>query len=331
MGTAEGQDYAGLLQGLDKVADVSVFKTPTGHYGQLDALGKNQEHERKLNGEILLRLATDPIRGTPIFDLIIGQMWAYRMDVSALDHLGALNIPIVNISMDDRHAYWRNRTANSSWDGTHGLIGHIDLACTAAPEAVNWYHVEGCPAIFLPEASDPDFFRPYPELPKLYDVCFVGLRYGIRDQIVKALKNAGLVVRTFGHGWPDDHLPAKDVPRLFAQSRIVLGIGTIDYCKDFFALKMRDFDGPMSGSFYLTHANPDLNLVYDVGKEIVVYRNPAECVTLAKYYCEHEIERELIAQRGRNRAEMEHTWADRFRLIFTKLQCLSEKSNLQSN
>jgi spore maturation protein CgeB len=323
VGTDVGQDFAGLLQGLEKVANIVLFTTPDGKYGQYDALGRTQETEREQNGKILLDLAVDHQRGVPKVDIVMGQMWGYRMDTSALDQIRANKIPVVNISMDDRHAYWGKWLRGAMWGGTHGVIGHIDLACTAAPEVVNWYHAESCPAIFLPEASDPDFFKPYPDLSKKYDVCFVGQRYGIRDEIVRRLRKAGLNVIAFGSGWTEGHLPTEEVPRLFAQSRIVLGIGTILYCRDFYALKMRDFDGPMSGSFYLTHANPDLNQLYDVGKDIMVYQNVEECIELAKYYCNHDLERETIAQNGRRKAELDHTWEARFRIIISKLRELN--------
>ena len=142
---------------------------------------------------------------------------------------------------------------------------------------------------------------------------------GIRDQIITALIHAGLNVTAYGHGWPNGYITPTDVPILFAKARIVLGIGTIDYCTDLYSLKMRDFDGPMSGSMYLTHANPDLFDLYKVGEEIVVYTRVSECVDKAIYYCRHPDERETIAQRGRARAEQEHTWEIRFRAILTAL------------
>ena len=104
-------------------------------------------------------------------------MLAFRMDVSALDKLRSYNLPIVNISMDDRQAYWGLHKPAGFWGGTSGLIGHIDLATTTTLEAVAWYQAEGCPVIFLPEASDPTFFHSFPKLDKEFDVAFVGSRY----------------------------------------------------------------------------------------------------------------------------------------------------------
>src|SRR5207244_2165922 len=102
--------------------------------------------------------------------LLIAQTWPTTLEPEILsrirDRWGAL---IVNLSMDDRHQYWGSRSGGR-WEGTFGLIPHIDVALTAAPECVDWYEKEGCPAMFFPEASDPVIFRPMPELEKVHDV-----------------------------------------------------------------------------------------------------------------------------------------------------------------
>jgi spore maturation protein CgeB len=127
-------------------------------------------------------------------------------------------------------------------------------------------------------------------------------------------------VAAYGSGWDSGRLETKDVPQLFAQSKIVLGVGTIGHCEDFYALKMRDFDGPMSGSLYLTHANPDLDLLYRVGQEIVTYTSIDDCIHKAKWFLDHDDERERVAQSGRVRASTDHTWDKRFADLFDILR-----------
>src|SRR5262249_32633673 len=102
--------------------------------------------------------------------------------------------------------------------------------------------------------------------------------------------------------------------------KIVLGVGTIGYCEDFYALKMRDFDGPMSGSCYVTHDSPDLRLVYKVGEELVTYRSVDDCVEKVRWYLSHEDERERVARAGRARALADHTWEHRFKELFDTLR-----------
>ncbi len=134
------------------------------------------------------------------------------------------------------------------------------------------------------------------------------------------LQKAEIRVTAYGTGWNGGRLDTKDVPQLFAQSKLILGVGTIGHCEDFYALKMRDFDGPMSGSLYLTHDNPDLRLVYKVGEEIVTYRSMDDCISKVRWYLSQEKARERVAQAGRARALADHTWEKRFRDLFAFLK-----------
>ena len=318
LGTDELQDRGGILQALDRLTDLTYFTRSDGSYGQ-NFPGPDEER-RRTNSDRLSALLRELAATGRAPEILLAQTWAGYVDPKVLgnirDEYGTL---IVNIGLDDRHQYW-GRKVNDEWRGTYGLIPYLDLALTAAPECVEWYQQEGCPALFFPEASDPDIFHPMPELPKLHEVCFVGSRYGIREKIVTGLRKAGVRVAAYGAGWEGGRLDTQDVPRLFARSKIVLGVGTIGYCEDFYALKMRDFDGPMSGSCYVTHDNPDLRLVYKVGEELVTYRSVHDCVEKVRFYLSHEDERERVAQAGHARALADHTWEKRFNELFDVLR-----------
>jgi hypothetical protein len=310
LGTDEQQDRSGTLQALARISELSYFTHADGRYGQNDSLPPLLM--KRANTERLWALVKELAdQGKPP-DMLIAQTWACVIDTNVFSQIRQkYGTFIINISMDDRHQYLGNKI-NGKWGGAFPLIPYIDLALTAAPECVDWYQKEGCPALFFPEASAPEIFHPMPELQKIHDVCFVGGRYGIREQIVEALRDAGIRVDAFGSGWEGGRIDTESVPKLFAQSKIILGVGTIGHCSDFYALKMRDFDAPMSGSFYLTHDNPDLNLVYDVGREIVTYQDINDCVSKVRYYLSQNNEREAIARKGYERAVREHTWDVRF-------------------
>lgn len=318
LGTDEQQDRSGTLQALAKLSELTCFTRADGSYGQNDPAAPLLR--KQANTERLWTLVTTMAAQGRAPDMLISQTWACLIEPEVFSRIrNAFGTFIVNIAMDDRHQYWGEKI-NGEWGGTYGLIPHIDLALTAAPECVEWYLKEGCPALFFPEASDPEIFHPMPELPKLYEVSFVGGRYGIREKIVLALRKADIKVMAYGSGWEGGRLPAEDVPQLFAQSKIVLGVGTIGHCEDFYALKMRDFDAPMSGSFYLTHDNPDLHSMYRVGEEIETYRTIEECVEKTRRYLADDLRREQIAAAGNARALREHTWERRFQMLFDYLR-----------
>lgn len=315
VGTDFQQDYGGIIQGLEKFGHVIPFIRKSGEYGQ--QISKYSTDEvAKQNAQQLLRIVRALLKSGPI-NSVLGQMWRKTMELRVLKEIRNMGIPIVNISMDDRHVF-RGKKINNKWSGTSGLIGAIDLACTAAKECCLWYEVEGCPSIYLPEASDPELYHPM-RTEKVHDVCFIGANYGIRKKIIQAIQKKGINIICYGKDWPNGRIDVKDVPELFAKSKIILGVGTIGHCKDFFALKMRDFDGPMSGSMYITHDNPDLYELYEVGREIITYKTPEECAEKIKYYIANDNEREKIARAGRLRAEKEHTWEKRFQKVFSIL------------
>ena len=319
LGTDEMQDRSGTIQALERMGNLTYFTQADKSYGQ-NYPGPLKERARANSKRLLEMVQQLSAEGNPP-DILIAQTWGSLIDGAVLSKIrNDYGTVIINIAMDDRHQY-RGVKINSTWSGTSALIPHIDLALTAAPECVAWYLKEGCPALFFPEASDPDIFYPMPELPKTHDVCFVGGCYGIRKKIVEAIEIRGIKVAAYGNGWPNGRIAIEKVPELFAQSRIILGIGTIGHCTDFYSLKMRDFDAPMSGSFYLTHYNPDLENLFVIGKEIETYRTPKECAEEVVYYLNHPEKAEAIGRAGRLLAEREHTSERRFSGLLEFLIC----------
>lgn len=319
IGANYAQDSSGIIQGLQDFGEVVLFESRPGKYEQIWPRGADSRVAREENSRQLIAQVDKALKSGPIH-VVIGQMWPHVLDPLALQTIRSKGIVVVNMSMDDRHVF-RGRKVNGVRSGTSGLIPVIDLACTAAKECCLWYMVEGCPSIYLPEASDPKLFRPLSG-PKLYDVCFVGANYGIRTRIVKAIEKQGIKVTCYGRGWPNGFIETEKIPELFARSRIVLGVGTIGHCTDFYSLKMRDFDGPMSGSLYLTHHNPDLEELFVVGKEIETYRSPEECAVKVRYYIDNPDKADAIGKAGRARAEREHTWEKRFEVLLKTIGLL---------
>lgn len=316
VGTDYEQDRSGILQAFRAATELYVFEQEAGRYGQRWPKTVSEFDEVRHHNARVLRDTIDRLGGV---DLVVGQMWGLSMHWRTLADLRERGIAVVSIAMDDRHA-WRGRRLPDGTDaGTRGIAPYLTLALTDAPECIPWYEAEGTPAMFFPEASDPVLFAPG-DATKEFDVSFVGAAYGQRAQIVRAIERSGVRVRTWGTGWPTGRIPTDDVPGLFARSRIVLGSGLVGYCSDFVALKLRDFDGPMSGSLYLTHANPDFEPLLHAGSEIATFTDESDAVARVRHYLEHSDEREAIAAAGRARCVREHTWASRVEMLMGALR-----------
>lgn len=312
IGTYYDHEAAGFLQSLERVGRLSVFRNADGTYGLNPLKGMAPAQARESHARCVLEQVTALHREHPV-SFLIGTMTAQNLPVEALEKVRAIGIPVVNIAMDDRlPEHWASYGGLRL--GAIGLVNGVDLTLNTTREYVSRYLSEGGPAIHWPFGSDPDLFRPAAQ--KDLDVVFVGNNYGKRAGLMRAIVAAGISIHAYGTGFPNGHIQGERVPELFGRAKIVLGTGLVGHSSRVTTLKLRDFDGPMSGSLYLTSDNPDLAEHYDIGSEIAVYRNPSDCVAKLRYYLQNDAERERIAAAGRMRAVRDHTWDARISKIF---------------
>jgi spore maturation protein CgeB len=119
-------------------------------------------------------------------------------------------------------------------------------------------------------------------------------------------------------------VPESAMGALFANSRINLGftrmIGDDPGLPGVNQVKLRDFEVPMAGGFYLVEEAPDYAQLFRPGVEIETWRNPGELLDKIRYYLAHEDQRIAIAKAGQQRAMQEHAWQHRFASLFAHLQ-----------
>lgn len=84
-------------------------------------------------------------------------------------------------------------------------------------------------------------------------------------------------------------------------------------------VRMRDFEGPMCRTCYLTGHTEEIEDFYDVGKEIDTYRTPEELVGKARFYLKNPCEADRLRNAGYIRATRDHTWLQRFKELFQKI------------
>jgi spore maturation protein CgeB len=79
----------------------------------------------------------------------------------------------------------------------------------------------------------------------------------------------------------------------------------------------------MSGGLYLTSANRYLPLAYEIGREIVVYQNPSDCLTKIRSLLADPKRSEEIRAAGLQRARACHTWQHRIEQMIDGLCSLA--------
>ncbi len=121
-------------------------------------------------------------------------------------------------------------------------------------------------------------------------------------------------------------LSDEEMIRMYSRSKINIGFSTCGYTHEterrILQVRLRDFEVPMSGGFYMVEWMKELEEFFDVGKEIVCYNNKEDMLDKIKYYLEHDSERERIRRAGCKRCRNEHTWQKRFEAVFCEMELL---------
>ncbi len=206
-------------------------------------------------------------------DAVVGYLSGQNTSPEVLRSMAQAGAAIFNFSYDDKLDY---EMVDGRPRGPAALAAAVDLNLISDPGSKLKYAVQGGLAHFHPECADPTVHRPY-DVPFRYDVTFVGQHYGFRPFFIDNLRRMGIDVQAFGKGWPNGAVPIDRMVEMYSLSRINLGFGGIGHSRRLMCLKGRDFEVPMSGGLYLTQDNPELALVFDVGREVVTYRDEADC------------------------------------------------------
>lgn len=181
--------------------------------------------------------------------------------------------------------------------------------------AVEEFVRDGIPqdrCIWLPHAAEPLAY-PKKTIIKKYDVSFIGNvgdwnRVDFLDRMFREFPNFFYGKRLF-----------EEAAEIFSQSKIVLNISIKD------DVNMRVFESLATGSLLLTNELPTLPYLFKDGVHLVTYKTLDEAVEKAKYYIEHEVEREAIAEAGYREVMLRHTYEHRLKTV---MEIVSKKESL---
>jgi len=86
-----------------------------------------------------------------------------------------------------------------------------------------------------------------------------------------------------------------------------------------YSLGPRVYEIMAAGGFLLTDYRPELDDLFEVGKDLVVYKNAKDCADKVLEYLDKEKERKAIAQRGKSKVK-EHTYINRMQKMLSIVQ-----------
>lgn len=181
------------------------------------------------------------------------------------------------------------------------------------------------------------------DVPKKYDVSFVGGWHPYREWLINRIRKAGISVEVVGHRWPKGEIDQEGMVRLFNESRINLNlsnsaswdarylsssasalINRLRSKKNTEQMKARIFEVSGCGAFQLSYYVEGLAKCYDIDREIGVYADMDDLVEKIRFYLGHEVLREAIAAAAYKRTLEEHTFACRFQAVFQRMGLTNE-------
>lgn len=215
-----------------------------------------------------------------------------------------------------------NWTTDDSWkyDQFSRLVAPAFHAFTTTyPNVFLRYQRDGILNVLLTQwaANAGNLQPPLPAAQCEYKVSFVGAAHGKRKAWVEALRNRGIEVACFGHGWQRGPLASTDVLQVIRNSIISLNFangalawnGVLPSRTN--QIKARTFEVPGAGGFLLSQWAEGLDQYYVPGQEIAVFRDIEEAARLIRYYLAHPDERDAVAWAGYRRTCAEHTYDQR--------------------
>ncbi len=254
------------------------------------------------------------------FDVVFSYLSGGQVTGETINGLRGLGAPMVNLALNDKESFVGKMRGGYA-EGARDICRYFDLCWTSTADALGKYVVEGATPLYLPEGANPDIHKPYDE-ERIYDVSFVGQRYGNRPEVISRLSDAGIRVEVFGPGWQNGPLSTEEMVRTWSRSKINLGFGGVLGHKETYCLKGRDFELPMSGGLYLTEHHDELVPFYEIGREIITYTGFDDLLEKIRWLLLNPDQSDAIRRAGRERALREHTWEMRFERVFRLLGVL---------
>lgn len=228
--------------------------------------------------------------------------------------------PVLGMNLDDRVEFFPYGILKSGNDDYARWIRSFDLNLTSSLAAVDWYRERGAAVRYLPQGFSPDprFTHPPVHAQHENSFSFVGSWKPERADLVEKLDSLGMAPKLFGKGWENSNW-ADDPQNVFRSSQINLGIGYALASAKIANAKGRDIECPAVGACYLTTYHWELAEMFEIGKEVLCYRNLEELVEMLIYYRKRPDACLKIAQAAHRRAHSEHTWEYRLRGLFREI------------
>jgi hypothetical protein len=223
------------------------------------------------------------------------------------------------------------------------VLALYDVVITSSPHLFKYFSDSGMNTEFISLGFQPDVLKELPARNPDIPASFVGSFFPdhtIRTKVLEYVcqhadvnvwgngidrlpKHSKIRGKYRGHAW------GGKMYEILRMSKITINHHTNIAAN--YASNMRLFEATGVGTMLLTDWKDNLADLFEVGREVVAYRSPEECVDLLSYYLTHDAEREAIALAGQQRTLNEHNYYCRMKeLADVVTKHLSHQSRLLS-
>lgn len=220
-----------------------------------------------------------------------------------------------------------NWATDDSWkydEFSRWVASAFDLYATTYRSALDKAQRDGHGNFVLTQWAAPAsvLHAPKPANECRYPVSFVGAAYGNRLRWVAQLRQRGVAVVCFGHGWDGGVVAAEEIPGIMRDSVVSLNFGDsglrlqggrLRYNRQ---IKARVFEVPAAGGCLLTEPAEGLAACYLPDQEIGVFQGIDDLVTKIRGLLDAPSRRDAMAQAGYERTRCQHTYEQRFEKLF---------------
>ena len=198
-------------------------------------------------------------------------------------------------------------------------IPFLNYCLTNDKEAVKKYEKSGIHAKHMVLGSNPNIFKRV-DTKLIYNATFVGRNFGNREIMINHIASNGISVKTFGKGWSNGYVTTEEMVKIFNASKINLNFAELYGLNSRQQIKNRIFEVCMAGGFLLCEYVPGIEDFFEIGEQIVCFKNIDEATDKIKYFLTHDDERKAIAQAGYKRARTEYTQTAKLIEVFKEFQ-----------
>lgn len=294
----EGVEYTNLLSAMRALGHETFFFESFERAGYKDFAA--------LNRALLSRV--EEVRPDVVFTvLMMAEVW-----LESIRLMRRAGCKVINWSTDDS---WKYR------EFSRLIAADFDLYATTCPDALAWYARDGITNVHLTQwaASSAWLVSPKSAEECLYPVSFIGSAYGSRPARIAALREAGIKVECFGHGWPNGPVEAERIPQIMHDSVVSLNFSEAGQGGGR-QIKARVFEVPAAGGMLLTEVTPGLGDYFVPDAEVLQFADDTELIDKIRRLLGDKPWRNALAQAGHMRASRQHTYQNRLSRLLDHLQ-----------